>query len=63
MRITYDNEAEFAECVIRCNDTARKGKCCYCPFFDRCNVDCLETRHVLCADISPRCQVHAKGGE
>ena len=38
MKIIYDDLFEFSEIVIRCNDTARKGKCSYCPFFDRCDV-------------------------
>ncbi|MBQ1933792.1 MAG: AAA family ATPase, partial [Clostridia bacterium] len=38
MRITYDDMFEFSEIVIRCNDTVRKGKCSYCPFFDRCEI-------------------------
>ena len=51
MRIIYDDLKEFAECVIRCNDTVRKGKCSYFPFFDRCNVADEDNRHIMCAEI------------
>ena len=51
MRIIYDDLAEFAEIVIRCEKTADKGKCMWCPFYDRCQVVDLDTRHVLCGEI------------
>ena len=62
MRITYDDLFEFSEIVIRCNDTARKGKCSYCPFFDRCQINQPDCRHVQCGEIDRRIMV-AKGGE
>ena len=60
MRIIYDDLFEFSEIVIRCNDTARKGKCSYCPFFDRCHVDQPDCRHVQCGEIDRQLM---KGGE
>lgn len=56
MRITYDDLSEFAEVVIRCNNTAEKGKCSYCPFFDRCDVADKDNRHIMCGDIAERCR-------
>ena len=51
MRIIYDDMQEFAEIAIRCNDTARLGKCSHCPFYDRCNrVNPLE-RHIMFGEI------------
>ena len=54
MKIVYDDIAELAEVVIRCEKTVEKGKCMWCPFYDRCQVDSLESRHILCAVIEPR---------
>ena len=51
MKIIYDDLTEFAEVVVRCADTARRGKCGYCPFFDRCAIDENENRHIMCAEI------------
>ena len=51
MRIIYDDIAELAEIVIRCEKTADKGECMWCPFYDRCQVDSLESRHTLCAEV------------
>lgn len=51
MRILYDDMYEFSQVVIRCNDTVRKGKCHYCPFYDRCDVAEEENRHIQCGDI------------
>jgi hypothetical protein len=51
MKIVYDDLFEFSEVAIRCNDTARKGKCSYCPFFDRCKIDEPENRHVQCGEL------------
>lgn len=53
MRIIYDDTLELAEVVIRCEDTARKGKCMWCPMFDRCMMDSRETRTALCGEIEP----------
>ena len=60
MKIIYDDMYEFSEAVIRCNDTARKGKCSYCPFFDRCQINQPEERHIQCGEID---QQLMKGGE
>lgn len=51
MRIIYDDRVEFAEVVIRCEDTVRAGKCAYCPFFERCDGCDLANRHVVCGEI------------
>ena len=51
MRIIYDDIVELAEVAIRCGETADKGKCMWCPFYDRCQIDSLETRNVLCGEI------------
>ena len=51
MKITYDDLCEFSEIAIRCNDTARKCKCSYCPFSDRCKIDEPENRHVQCGEL------------
>lgn len=51
MKIVYDDMFEFSEIVIRCNDTVRKGKCSYCPFFDRCKINEPENRHIQCGEI------------
>ena len=51
MKIVYDDMFEFSEIVIRCNDTVRKNKCSYCPFFDRCRTDEPENRHIQCGEI------------
>lgn len=53
MRIIYDDLIEFAEVVIRCEKTADKGKCMWCPFYDSCQVCEFENRHILCAEIEP----------
>ena len=51
MRIVYDDLGEFAEVVVRCNDTVRKNKCQYCPFYDRCDVADKDSRTIMFADI------------
>lgn len=53
MRIIYDDIVELAEAAIRCEKTADKGKCMWCPFYDRCQIDNFESRHILCAEIEP----------
>lgn len=60
MKIVYDDFFEFSEIAIRCNDTARKGKCSYCPFFDRCKTDELENRHIQFGELAHPTE---KGGE
>ena len=56
MRIIYDDVAELAEVAIRCEKTANKGKCMWCPFYDKCKIDEFENRHILCAEIEPEKQ-------
>lgn len=51
MRIIYDDLSEFAEVVVRCADTVRKGKCNYCPLYDRCDVADKDNRHIMCGEI------------
>ena len=53
MRIIYDDIAEVAEVAIRCERIARKFKCKWCPFYDRCQIDYFENRHVLCGELEP----------
>ena len=52
MRIIYDDMYEFSQVVIRCNDTVRKSKCGYCPFYDNCQIDDAENRHIQCGMIA-----------
>ena len=51
MKIIYDDMFEFSDIVIRCDVTVMKGKCSYCPFFDRCKIDEPENRHIQCGEI------------
>ena len=51
MRIVYDDLYEFSQAVIRCTDTVRKGKCQYCPFYDCCQIDVPENRHVQVGEV------------
>ena len=51
MFIKYDDLYEFSQVVIRCEDTLRKGKCNYCPFYDRCDVGDPESRHIQFGEI------------
>ena len=51
MKIIYDDMFEFSEIVIRCNDNVKKGRCSYCPFYDRCKIDEPEYRHIQCGEI------------
>ena len=51
MKIVYDDIAELAQVAIRCEKTAEKGRGMWCPFYERCQVDSLESRHILCAEI------------
>lgn len=51
MRIEYDDIFEVSQVVIRCNNTANKGMCKYCPFYDGCVVDEDENRAVLCGSV------------
>ena len=53
MWVIYDDLTEFAEVAIRCSKTVEKGKCMWCPFYDRCMMDSLETRSVIAGDIEP----------
>lgn len=60
MKIIYDDLNEFAEVVIRCNNTVEKGKCGYCPFYDRCDIASMENRHIMCAEIEQRTEQRSK---
>ena len=51
MRIVFDDLVEFAQVAIRCNETVEKEQCEFCPFYDRCELDDLDSRHVLCAEL------------
>ena len=54
MRIIYDNMFEFSQAVIRCTNTVIKGKCSCCPFYDNCQIDLPEDRHIQCGEIDDR---------
>ena len=45
----FEDRAEDVKSVRA--DTVRKGKCHYCPFFDRCDVSDKDNRHIVCAEI------------
>ena len=47
MKVIYDDLLEFAEAIIRCNDTVRIGKCSHCPFYDSCNRGTLTERQAF----------------
>ena len=51
MKIIYDDLYEFSQAAIRCNDTVKKGKCMWCPFYDRCQIDSEEDRHIQCGEV------------
>lgn len=51
MRIIYDNLVEFSEVAIRCHQTEIEDKCMYCPFYDRCKIDEVENRSIMCGTI------------
>lgn len=55
MKIKYDDLPEFAEVRLRCENTRKKEKCHYCPFYDRCLVNEDENLHVMCGEIEGRC--------
>lgn len=58
MKIVYDDLVEFAEIVLRCSNTVKNGRCMWCPFFDRCEVDDFATRHVMHGEVE-----HPREGE
>lgn len=60
MRIIYDDLYEFSQAVVRCNDTAKKSKCSYCPFYDRCQIDSPEYRHIQCGEIVHKDVIYEK---
>lgn len=51
MKIVYDDLSEFAEILLRCNRTLLKNRCEFCPFYDRCQIDDKDNRHIMCGDI------------
>lgn len=51
MRIIYDDLIEAGRTMIRCENTVKKNMCRYCPFFDNCIMDDIETRQVYCGEI------------
>lgn len=61
MRIIYDDLVEFSEIVLRCTQTVKKGMCHYCPFFDRCQIDDRENRHIQCGEIETKRSIGFKG--
>lgn len=63
LRIIYDDLIEFAEVRIRCEDTRRKDKCCYCPFYDRCEMNNPINLHIVCAELEKEDSVEIKKGD
>ena len=54
MHIIFDDLYEFSEVVIRCHETAKKNKCSYCPFYDRCTICDPECRCIQAASVKPQ---------
>ena len=36
MKIVFENKAEFARCVVRCEYSFENTKCGWCPFAETC---------------------------
>lgn len=56
MKIVYENIVEFAEAVIKCEDTVKTGDCCYCPMFYLCKGrqgEDISERAVMQCEIAP----------
>lgn len=56
MKIVYENIVEFAEAVIKCEDTVKTGDCCYCPLFYLCKGrqgEDISERAVMQCEIAP----------
>lgn len=51
MKIIYEDKKEFAEVVIRCNETANLRKCEFCQFFSKCESTELQERSVMNGEI------------
>lgn len=56
MKIVYENIVEFAEAVIKCEDTVKTGDCCFCPMFYLCKGrqgEDISERAVMQCEIAP----------
>ena len=63
MQLIYDDMVEFAEISKRCSDNVNTDKCKYCIFFDRCQIDSIETRHIFCGTIIDHGSVKVLAGQ
>lgn len=57
MKIVYETIVEFAEAVIKCEDTVKTGDCCYCPLFYLCKGrqgEDISERAVMQCEIAPQ---------
>ena len=61
MKVIYDDLNEFAETIVRCNNTADAGQCSWCPLFDRCEIADIESRRVMIGEVKDN--VWTGGGE
>ncbi len=56
MKIVYKNIVEFAEAIIKCEDTFTSGNCNMCPLSSACfknKVDDISERAVMQCEILP----------
>lgn len=57
MKIIYENLAEFAEAIIKCEDTFTSGNCNMCPLSSTCFkkelVDISDRAVMQCAILPP----------
>lgn len=51
MKIIYDDLPEFAEVRLRCENTRKKARCEYCPFFDRCEINDDKYLRIMICEI------------
>lgn len=56
MKIVYENLIEFAETVIKCEETIASGNCCNCPMFYLCQGktgEDISKKAVMQCEIAP----------
>lgn len=57
MKIVYKDLVEFAECVIRCSETLKRGTCGECALFDRCagagGSNAIDGAAMMCEVVKP----------
>lgn len=51
MKIIYDDLPEFAEVRLRCENTRKKARSEYCPFYDRCEINDDRYLHIMICEI------------